>query len=95
MNRTPAPGTVQVQLTGHGRDLIKVAAFLESVTRGGDPAAALEALQLDGIEITSERASTGDGQRITLYPAAQGDGPVTTTAAALVRRPAAGRASGP
>jgi hypothetical protein len=66
VNRTPAPGTVQVQLTGHGRDLIKVAAFLESVTRGGDPAAALEALQLDGIEITSERASTGDGQRITL-----------------------------
>ena len=65
MNRTPAPGTVQVQLTGHGRDLIKVAAFLESVTRGGDPAA-LEALQLDGIEITSQRASTGDGQRITL-----------------------------
>jgi hypothetical protein len=66
VNRTPAPGTVQVQLTGHGRDLIKVAVFLESVTRGGDPTAALETLQLDGIEITSERASAGDGQRITL-----------------------------
>ena len=66
VNGTPAPGIVQVQLTGRGRDLIRVAAFLESVTRGGDPAAALQALQLDGIEITSERASAGDGQRIAL-----------------------------
>ncbi|MGH3410376.1 MAG: hypothetical protein ACRDRJ_48960 [Streptosporangiaceae bacterium] len=60
------PGTVEVRLSGRGRDLIKVAAFLESVTRGGGPAAVLSALGLDAIETISERAFTGRGQRVSL-----------------------------
>ena len=62
----PDPGVVQVQLSGHGPDLFKVAVFLEGVLRTGDVDTVLADLRLSGIEIVSEHGQSGRRLNMTL-----------------------------
>ena len=62
----PDPGVAQVQMTGRGPDLFKVAVFLEGVLRTGDADAVLADLRLAGIEIVSEHGQSGRRLDLTL-----------------------------
>jgi hypothetical protein len=66
MTTPQEPGVVQVQMSGRGPDLFRVALFLEGVLRIGDVDAVLADLHLTGIEIVSEHGQTGRRLNLTL-----------------------------
>ena len=66
MTTPTEPAVVQVQMSGRGPDLFKLALFLEGVLRTGDDDAVLAGLHLAGIEIVSERGQGGRRLDMTL-----------------------------
>jgi len=60
------PGVVQVQMSGRGPDLFKIALFLEGILRTGDVDAVLADLHLASIETVSEHGQSGRRLNMTL-----------------------------